>query len=170
MKKILFIIIILGFLKLPFLISEIISHETLVQIMGIADVYKVPRSVVYQLIWEESRFNPNAINKNEPKGYPSIGLTQIYTEPENYNYLIDMFWKGYNEKEVFNPKNPIHSAKLGIRYLAYLHKKLGTWYRAACGYNAGIGNVLSGNVDSLPKYARTRAYAMRIISAIEPEI
>lgn len=170
MKKFLLFFSLLGILNISFLISETIGKETLVEIMEIADTHKVPRSVVFQLIYEESRFNPNAVNKNEPGGFPSIGLVQIYTKPENYNYLIDMFWIEFNEMEDFDSFNPIHSAKIGIRYLAYLHTKLDTWYRAVCAYNAGISKVLSGEVFLLHKYKRTRNYARRIVLAPEPEI
>jgi hypothetical protein len=152
-----------------------IDDATLTAVMEIADDEGVPRSVAYQLQVEESgdrrtgtRGDAGAINNDEPEGWPSKGLYQLYMKPENIEYLLALYWYGRGETETFDPVNPIHSAKVGLRYLADLHRQLGTWYRAACGYNAGKSRVLSGTVEREARYARTRTYALRIISAKEP--
>lgn len=144
------------------------------EIMAIADREGVPRSVANWLQIEESGDwrtgtwgDPCAINRDEPGGYPSAGLFQPYMLPANINYLLDNYWRPF-ETEAFNPFDPIHSAKLCLRYLADLHRQLGTWYRATCAYNAGKKNVLSGAVDREARYAKTRAYAMRIVNARAP--
>jgi hypothetical protein len=151
-----------------------IDDATLIAVMEIADAESVPRSVAYQLQVEESgdrhtgtRGDAGAINNDEPEGWPSKGLYQLYMKPENINYLLALYWYGRGETETFDPLNPIHSAKVGLRYLADLHRQLGTWYRAACAYNAGKSRVLSGVVEREARYARTRAYARRIVNAPE---
>lgn len=160
-----------------YLHAEPINRETLLAVLQVARDEGVPISVAYQYQIEESGDwktgtwgDAEAINDKEPGGWPSVGLLQTYTRPDNIEHLKKLYWTGRGETEEFNPKNPIHSAKLGFRYLSDLHRQLKTWYRAACGYNAGPANVLSGDVDRLPKYARTRAYARRIIEAKEPKI
>jgi hypothetical protein len=157
--------------------AEPIDDSTFRDVMHIADREGVPRSVAYWLQVEESgnrftgeRGDASAINKNEPGGWPSVGLYQPYMKPENIEWLLAVYWYGRGEMEIFDPLNPIHSAKLGLRYIADLHNLLGTWYRAACAYNAGKSKVLSGEVFTLPRYAKTRAYAFRIINAREPKL
>lgn len=155
--------------------AEPIDDATFAAILQIGRSEGVPDSVTYWLQVEESgnRFTgelgcATAINKDEPGGWPSVGLYQPYMKPENINYLLELYWYSRGETEVFDPLNPIHSAKLGLRYIADLHRKLGNWYLAACAYNAGIGNVLSGDVARLPKFAKTRSYARRIVNARAP--
>lgn len=171
MKRLLLALIILS----STLYASPIDDATFAQVMAIADSEGVPRSVANWLMVEESgnRFTgergcATAVNKREPGGWPSVGLYQPYMKPSNITTLLDRYWYGRGEVEGFDPLNPIHSAKVGLRYISSLHRQLGTWYRAACAYNAGRSSVLSGEVDRLDKYAKTRAYALRIISAGEP--
>jgi len=157
------------------LAAEPISPATHAAVMRIADDCGVPRSVAHWLMVEESGWwktgawgNASAVNRSEPGGWLSKGLYSLFTKPTNIDFLISTYWVAYEETECFDIFNPIHNAKVALRYLADLHRQLGTWYRAACGYNAGASNVLSGDVEKLDKYARTRAYAKRIIEAREP--
>ena len=173
MKRILFALLFFTFYAFAYAVH--IDDATLIAVMEIADDEGVPRSVAYQLQVEESgdrhtgtRGDAGAVNNNEPEGWPSKGLYQLYMKPENINYLLVLYWYGRGETETFDPLNPIHSAKVGLRYLADLHRQLGTWYRAACAYNAGKSRVLSGVVEREARYARTRAYARRIVNAREP--
>jgi hypothetical protein len=155
---------------------EPIDAATFWQTMDIARIERVPISVAYWLQVEESgdRYTgtwgcATAVNNDEPGGWPSVGLYQPWMEPNNIGHLLEKYWYGRGETEVFDPKNPIHSAKLGLRYISDLHDQLGTWYRAACAYNAGASKVLSGEARTLAKYADTRAYARRIVNAREPK-
>jgi hypothetical protein len=160
---------------IPFLSAAPITPSQHAAVMLIADAEGVPRSVANQLQIEEAGDwrtgawgDAIAANNTEPGGWPSLGLYQIYMRPDNVGDLLSRYWYGRGETEAFDPLNYIHSAKLAMRYLASLHKQLGTWYRAACGYNAGASTVLSGAVAELPKYAMTREYAARIVGAREP--
>lgn len=154
-------ILLLMLLCLP-LSATPISASVHDEIMKIADAEGVPRSVANQLQIEESGEwqtrtwgNPLAHSQTTDAGFRSWGLYQIYFEPGNLAFLIDTFWKGRDEKEAFEWSNPIHSAKLGLRYMAYLHKVWGSWYLAACHYNGTRGE---------PSEA-TKAYALRIVRA-----
>lgn len=171
MKRLLLALILLS----STLYAEPIDDATFAQVMAIADREGVPRSVANWLMVEESgnRFTGErgcaaAVNKREPGGWPSVGLYQPYMKPSNINYLLAVYWYGRGETEVFDPFNPIHSVKLGLRYIADLHRQLDSWYLAACAYNAGIGNVLSGEVARSPRFAKTRAYSRRIVGARAP--
>lgn len=157
------------------LYAEPIDDATFASILQIGRTEHVPDSITYWLQVEESgnRFTgelgcATAINKLEPGGWPSVGLYQPYMRPDNIEYLLALYWYGRGETETFDPFNPIHSAKLGLRYISDLHSQLGNWYLAACAYNAGKGNVISGDVARLPKFANTRAYARRIVNARSP--
>lgn len=154
--------------------AEPIDADTLAAVLDIARTEGVPVSVAYWLQIEESGDRhsgtcgrADAINE-ESGGWPSVGLYQINTRPDNLSYLLAAYWHGRGEVVPFDPFDSIHSAKLGLRYLADLHRQLGTWYKAACAYNAGASKVRSGEVDTLAKYADTRAYARRIVEAREP--
>ena len=98
--------------------------------------------------------NASAVNRSEPGGWESRGLYQIYMRPDNICSLLERFWYAYKEPEAFDAFNPLHSAKLGLRYLAALHRKYGTWLEANARYNGGSA------------YSYTRA--LRIINAVGP--
>ena len=133
-----------------------ITDATFWQIMEIADREGVPRSVAAQLMTEESGGDILAIG-DEMTGWPSVGLFQLHTRPANINYLIGRYWRGPWEFDIFDP---IENATLALRYLADLHDRFGSWYMAACRYNCGPGAKV------VPE--RTRAYARRIVNAMEP--
>ncbi|MFA5130511.1 MAG: transglycosylase SLT domain-containing protein [Patescibacteria group bacterium] len=137
--------------------------------MHIADQEGIPRPVAARLMFEESgdpqtgsRGNPKAYNK-EPSGYQSQGLFQLHTKPSNIEELKRLDWMAHGETEPFDIWNPLHNAKVAMRYLARKHRDLGTWYRAVCYYN-------SGKTKQSDITDRTKAYAMRIISAKDPEL
>ena len=159
-----------------------IDRATLLSVLDIAREEGVPRSVAYQQQIEESgdwRTGAwgcaTAIGKekklapDEPS-FPSKGLFQLHTRPQNLDHLVKTYWIDRGETETFDITNPIHNATVALRYVASLHRQLGTWYRAACAYNAGPENVKSGAVNREARFARTRAYAMRIVSRKEPEL
>ena len=141
--------------------SAPIDDDTFKQVMLISDDLGVPRSVAARLMYEESgnpgRGNPLA-KGDEPTGWLSLGLYQIHTKPSNLNYLVNKYYYGKGYTEPFNIFNPIHNAIVALGYLADKHTQLGTWYHACCFYNCGC-------VKNVPE--RTKAYAMRIISAPE---
>ncbi len=123
-------------------------------IMVLADQIGVPRSVAKQQQIEESGGDPLAVSHESVRGFHSVGLYQLYTEPSNIVYLMSNYWTVADGH--FDILDPIDNATVAFRYLADLHARLGTWYAALCWYNAG-------RVKGVSK--ETRAYAKRIVEA-----
>jgi hypothetical protein len=90
----------------------------------LARTYKLPPLFFARLIWQESRFNPNAVS---PAG--AEGIAQFMPGTAEIWGLEDPFEPG---------QALIKSAQ----YLSWLHKKLGNLGLAAAGYNAGSGRVV----------------------------
>jgi soluble lytic murein transglycosylase-like protein len=136
--------------------AELITEATLKDVLAIGKQAGVPKSVILQLMKEESQGNIKAVSR-EVKGYHSKGLFQLYEAPWNLGELLSKFWYAYEENWVaFDIFNPRHNAKVAMRYLAALHREYGSWYRALCFYN-------SGQTRLAPQ--ETKAYALRIVNA-----
>lgn len=135
--------------------AERIPAATLTRVLAIAKAEGVPKSVALALMREESGGDPHA-ESIRVRGYRSVGLYQLYEAPWNLNELVAKFWRPYEEWTLFDIRDPIHNAKVGLRYLAALHREYGSWYRALLFYN-------SGTVRNAPE--DTRAYALRIVRA-----
>src|SRR5574344_1899517 len=130
MKKFL----IIFFVLIPsFAHSRIIDQNTKDKIYLIGTHYGVPVSITDRLMYEESRYWDDA-QSPIVDGYVSRGLFQIYTKPENLNYLLNSYWK---ENRQFDIYNAIDNATLALAYLAGLHRQYKTWYRALLFYNHG---------------------------------
>lgn len=94
---------------------------------GWALTYSLPREIVYGLVSQESRFNPNAIGD----AGRAHGLTQIW-----YPTAKGM---GYNGDE--NGLNdPNESAKWGLLYLRKMLDRFGDMNIALSAYNGGFHN------------------------------
>lgn len=154
--------------------SEPIDDSTFWAVMEIADIEHVPRSVGAQLLREESggpvsRGDASAIG-DESTGWPSKGLCQLHTQPENIDYLVKTYWTERGEKEPFDILNPRHNATIAFRYLYDLHERFGSWYFATAYYNCGPPRWDPIARRYIPKKIppKTHRYAIRIISAKEP--
>lgn len=141
--------------------AEPIDATTLEAVLEIADAQGVPRPIATQLMIEESGNwrtgafgDARAWSKVASKRYYSRGLYQLWEEPSNLAYLLECFWHGND----FDIENPLDNAMVGLGYFAYLYRRFGSWYLAACAYNFGPGNVASGREPS----KLTREYAARI--------
>jgi hypothetical protein len=161
MKRLLLALLLLS----STLYAEPIDDATFAQVMAIADREGVPRSVASRLMFEESgdpwtgsRGDPEAVG-DEKTGWRSIGLYQIHTKPRNLEELMRRDWPF--KRDDFDIYDPLDNATLALRYLARKHRDLGTWYRAVAFFNCG-------QVESRKVPEKTKAYAIRIISAGEP--
>jgi len=103
---------------------------------------EIPSGLLVRQAWQESRFNPNAVNKSSG----AQGLMQFMpaTAAE---------W-GVN---VFDAASAADGAG---RYMAWLYRKLGSWSLALAGYNWGIGNVMRKGMDAAP--TETQNYVSQI--------
>ena len=102
----------------------------------------LPASLIYGIIWVESRFNPDAVS---PVG--AQGLMQLM--PKTAAYLAEcMEWDG--RVDAFNPDFNIAA---GSYYIARLIKQFdGDVDLALAAYNAGAGNIRKWmNNTGLPK-------------------
>lgn len=101
--------------------------------------------LLYALVWEESRFCPQAVGS---KG--EIGLGQVRSSTalslgvRHPSYLYDPDWNLYAT----------------ARYLRSMYERFGDWRRALQAYNAGPSRVASGTVP-----ASSRRYAERILAS-----
>ena len=135
------------------------NNLELAGVIGI--VSGLPKGMGESTAWEESRGYENAIGKNNIDEFCSFGLFQINETCEKE--LADRYLPG--GFALYDRFNPEHSAIIGCRYLAALHRKYGNWKEALCAYNWGPGNV-----DKVENYAniplKTRKYAENIIGRI----
>lgn len=95
------------------------------------------------MIWQESRFNPNA---RSPKG--ALGLAQLM--PRTAAHLgVD-------------PRNPTQNLDGGARYLLAQLQAFGSPLLALAAYNAGPEAVRK--YGGVPPYRETRDYVIRVLS------
>ena len=106
----------------------------------------VSPSLLSALVWQESRWNAQAVS---PKG--AMGLTQLM--PATARYLG------------VNASDPIANLHGGARYLRQLLDQFdGNVEKALAAYNAGPGRVRSAG--GIPAIAETQAYVSSIVRRI----
>lgn len=94
--------------------------------------YDLPDSLVYGVVFTESRFEEGAISIKEAKGLMQIGEST----GEWAGGLLDI--TEYSQEMLFEPKVNI---KIGCWYLNKLIHQFGVVETALAAYNAGSGNV-----------------------------
>jgi soluble lytic murein transglycosylase-like protein len=106
----------------------------------------VSPTLLSALVWQESRWNPQAVS---PKG--AVGLAQLM--PATARDLG------------VNPADPVQNLQGGARYLRYLLDTFdGDVEKALAAYNAGPARVR--NAGGVPAIAETRAYVASIVRRI----
>lgn len=106
----------------------------------------VSPTLLSALVWQESRWNPQALS---PKG--AMGLAQLM--PATARYLG------------VNPSDPIQNLTGGARYLRQLLDQFdGNVEKALAAYNAGPGRVRSAG--GVPAIAETQNYVTSIVRRI----
>lgn len=150
------------------MVAEPISPATWRAVMAEAARQGVPLSIANRMQIEESGDprtggwgNALAIGRVSKEGYRALGLYQIYDKPSNMAWLVRKYWTPYHLATPFDVFNPLHNTALAMRYLAALHRRLGTWYAALCYYQCG-------RVEGASE--RTRGYARRIVEARAPTL
>lgn len=88
-----------------------------------ADAHELPRGFFARLIWQESRFNANAVS---PAG--ALGIAQFIPSTARLRGLG-------------NPYNPAEALAASAAYLAELRSRFGSLGMAAVAYNAGEGRA-----------------------------
>jgi soluble lytic murein transglycosylase-like protein len=123
---------------------EAITHSRQIAevILKYADEFEVEPSLVFALAWEESQYNPRAVNKN--KASIDRGLFQLNS-------------KSFPSLNVEDFYNPDLNARYGIAHLRWCLDLAGSEVAGLAMYNAGTTRVRS---DSTPK--STLDYISRI--------
>lgn len=113
---------------------------------------EIPMKIIYNLIYEESRWEEKATNKNRNGTYDS-SLAQL-----NSGYF-EYFKKNFNNNKTFSIKNPKHSLSVGFAYLYSLYKMFDKdWRKALSAYNAGATRVKQNRIPKV-----TTKYVNRIM-------
>jgi len=106
------------------------SREIAVAILYNADKFEVPPALAFALCWEESRFNPRAVNRRNRDGSIDRGLFQL-----NNRSFPDL------ETSAFFSINS--NAYHGVNHLRYCLNSGDSEVSALAMYNAGAGRVRS---------------------------
>jgi hypothetical protein len=115
-------------------------------LMQAAAAANISPTLLSALVWQESRWNPQALS---PKG--AMGLAQLM--PATARYLG------------VNPADPVANLHGGARYLRQLLDQFdGNVEKALAAYNAGPGRVRSAG--GIPAIAETRNYVSSIVRRI----
>ncbi|MCA1949868.1 MAG: transglycosylase SLT domain-containing protein [Treponema sp.] len=118
------------------------SRQIAEVILKYADEFEVSPSLVFALAWEESRYNPRAVNKN--KASIDRGLFQLNSKS----------FTSLKEEDFFNPDI---NSRYGVAHLRWCLDLAGSEVAGLAMYNAGTTRVRS---DSTPK--STLDYISRI--------
>lgn len=103
----------------------------------------LPADLLTAQIYQESHFNPKAINKSSG----AQGIAQFMPATAQWLGLADPF-------------EPFTSIDMAGRYMAMLYKQAGSWKGALAAYNWGIGNLTRKGMAKAP--AETRNYVASI--------
>jgi hypothetical protein len=101
---------------------------------------QLPVEFFARVIWQESRFNAQAVSR---KG--AEGIAQFMPATADYRGLVDPF-------------NPIEALQNSASYLHDLQQKFGNLGLAAAAYNAGPGRVSAFLANKRPLPSETRNY------------
>jgi hypothetical protein len=114
-----------------------------------AQAHGLPFEFFARLIWQESRFQPNAVGPMTRRGQRAEGIAQFMPGTAS-------------ERGLFDPFDPVSALPKSAEFLEELHATFGNLGLAAAAYNAGPRRVrdwLEGR-GGLP--AETRSYVLKI--------
>ena len=103
-----------------------------------ADTYGLERSLVYAVVSQESRFNPDAVRPEPAINDASYGLTQIL-----YRTAQGLGYTG-TPAGLYDPDT---NAQYGLRYLADQVNRFDDYELALSAYNGGLRNGVITNPD-----------------------
>jgi len=122
------------------------SREIAEVILSNAEMYDIPPALATALAWEESRFDPNAINTRNRDHSTDRGLFQLND-------------RSFPRLEIQTFFNPWINARYGMSHLRYCLDTGGSEIAALAMYNAGAGRV---NSSGTPR--STLDYISRIVN------
>ena len=104
------------------------NREIAWAILDSSDEFDIPPALAFALCWEESRFNPNAVNRRNRDGSVDRGLFQLNNR--SFPHVDVSTFYGINS-----------NARYGIGHLRYCLNMGGSEISALAMYNAGAGRV-----------------------------
>ncbi len=129
-----------------------------------ADMYNVPKEIVFAVIKTESDFNPNAVSS-----IGAIGLMQLI--PATFEWVCE---KEDIEYTAENIRDPEINIRCGIYYLSYCYSQFEIWETSYAAYNAGCNRVKkwlldediaeNGHLIDIP-YSETANYVKKVSAA-----
>lgn len=119
-----------------------------------ASAHGLPLEFFARVIWQESRFQPDAIGPVTRNGQRAQGVAQFMPGTAIERRLLDPF-------------DPVQALPKSAEFLAELRKQFGNLGLAAAAYNAGPRRVQDwlGGTGSLPLETRNYVYAVTGTSA-----
>ena len=121
------------------------NREIAWSILDSSDEFDIPPALAFALCWEESRFNPNAINRQNKDGSIDRGLFQLNN-------------KSFPQLEISSFYGINSNARYGVGHLRYCLNVGGSEVSALAMYNAGAGRVRSTGAPEV-----TLNYVSRIL-------
>ena len=125
------------------------SESICLLVESAAQAHGLPFEFFARLIWQESRFQPNAVGPMTRQGQRAEGIAQFMPGTAS-------------ERGLFDPFDPVSALPKSAEFLEELHVTFGNLGLAAAAYNAGPRRVrdwLEGR-GGLP--AETRNYVLKI--------
>lgn len=96
-------------------------------------IYGTDPNLIYAIIKQESKFNPNAVSKSGAKGLMQLMDATAYDMARKIDSI--------NEKD-YDIYDPYTNIFIGTKYISYLINHFdGNYYLAIIAYNAGMGKV-----------------------------
>lgn len=133
------------------------------EVSACAAEFEIPESLIYAVIYTESRFNAQAVS---PAG--AKGLMQL--TDSTFQWILSKL--GESDGDIFDPPTNI---RCGTKTLAVLHSEFDDLKTILAAYNAGSGNVTKWlqnreyshdgvTLHTIP-FAETREYVVRVLNA-----
>ncbi len=112
----------------------------------------LPVEFFARVIWQESRFRPDAVGPATRHGQRALGIAQFMPGTAAERNLLD-------------PLNPIEALPKSAEFLRDLRRQFGNLGLAAAAYNAGPRRVREWLAGAGPMPSETRAYVSAITGA-----
>jgi hypothetical protein len=122
-------------------------------IKAAASANDIPAGFLLRVIWQESRFKPDAVGPVTRSGAHALGIAQFMPATAA-------------ERRLNSPFNPAEALPKAAEFLHDLHAEFGNIGLAAAAYNAGAQRVRDWLAARRPLPGETRAY-VRIVTGRE---
>jgi hypothetical protein len=121
-----------------------------------ARAHGLPLEFFARVIWQESRFRPDAVGPRTRSGDSAQGIAQFMPRTAA-------------ERGLFDPFDPVQALPKSAQFLRELKEQFGNWGLAAAAYNAGPARVRSWLAGSRTLPAETRHYVAAITGSSADE-